>query len=251
MTIARIRTIASLTLALAGAAGAQQPTQEKKMMDEKGMKHEMGMQADKGMKDAKGMMSPGAVTYTVVLKGRWTATNFPHEYPAGAHFSGLIGASHRDGYALFSEGAMPSAGLERLSETGRHTPLDGEIRSAITAGRAGMLLESGPLKDFGDSVVTTITVDDKFPLVSLVAMIAPSPDWFAGVASVDLRDMGAWATRKSVELLAYDSGGDDGTTYTAADKDTSPKRATTRASTRHFAPGGKAMPVATVTFIRN
>ncbi len=222
MTLARFRTIAllSLSFALAGTATAQQPMQDKQ-------------------------------TYTVILKGRWTAAHFPHEYPVGAHFSGLIGASHVDGYALFREGAMPSVGLERLSETGRHTPLDGEVRTAITAGRAGMLFESGPLKDFGDSIVTTITVDAKFPLVSLVAMIAPSPDWFAGVASVDLREMGGWAARKSVDLIAYDSGGDDGATYTAVDADTSPKRATMRATTRHFAPDGKAMPVATVTFVRN
>ncbi|MFN0098523.1 MAG: spondin domain-containing protein [Gemmatimonadaceae bacterium] len=232
MTVARFRTIALASLALAGTAGAQQPMQ------------------DKMMKDDKGMMMHETVTYTVVLKGRWTAANFPHEYPAGAHFSGLIGATHSEGYALFSEGAMPSAGLERLSETGRHMPLDAEIRAAIATGRAGKLVESGPLKDFGDSVVTTITVDAKFPLVSLVAMIAPSPDWFAGVASVDLRDMGSWATSRTVELVAYDSGGDDGTTYTAPDKDTAPKRATMLATSRHFAPNGKALPVATVTFVR-
>lgn len=235
MTFARFRTIALLSLALAGlasSAAAQQPMR------------------DKEMKDDKGMMMHETVTYTVILKGRWTAANFPHEYPAGAHFSGLIGTSHRDGYALFREGAMPSAGLERLSEMGRHMPLDDEIRAAITAGSAGMLVESGPLKDFGDSVVTTITVDAKYPLVSLVAMIAPSPDWFAGVANVDLRDMGGWATRKSVDLVAYDSGGDDGMTYLAPDKDTAPKRATMRATSRHFAPNGTAMPVATVTFIR-
>lgn len=232
MTIARFRTIALLSLALAGAAGAQQPMQ------------------DKDMKHDEDMMMHETVTYTVVLKGRWTAANFPHEYPAGAHFSGLIGASHRDGYALFREGAMPSAGLERLSETGRHMPLDAEIRAAIAKGSAGRLVESGPLKDFGDSVVTTITVDASFPLVSLVAMIAPSPDWFAGVSSVDLRDMGGWAVSRTVDLVAYDSGGDDGTTYTAPDKDTAPKRATMRATSRHFAPNGTAMPVGTITFIR-
>jgi len=191
------------------------------------------------------------VTYTVVLKGRWTAANFPYEYPAGsAHFSGLIGTSHRDGYQLFREGAMPTPGLERLSETGRHMPLDDEIRSAVSAGRAGMLVESGPLRDFGDSVVTTVTVDARFPLVSLVAMIAPSPDWFAGVASIDLREMGGWTKRKSVDLMAYDSGGDDGMTFMAPDIDTAPKRATMRATTKHFAPNGAPMPVATVTFIK-
>ncbi len=237
---ARARNVALALAALAGAAQAQQAMESKPMMDPQPMNGPHAM-----MKDP--------VTYTVILKGRWTAANFPLEYPAGAHFSGLIGASHAAGYHLFQVGAMPSPGIERLSEMGRHQPLDAEINAAVASHKAGMLFTSGPLKDFGDSVVTTVTVDSDHPFVSLVAMIAPSPDWFAGVADVDLRDMGAmgsFAARKSVELWAYDSGGDDGTTYMAPDKDTDPKRATTRNAARHFAPNGSAMPVATVTFIR-
>lgn len=227
--LARTGTIALLSLALGSVVEGQQS------MDKM---------------EKKDMMMPERVTYTVVLKGRWTAANFPLEYPVGAHFSGLIGATHVAGYHLFQEGAQPSEGLERLSEMGRHTPLDGEIRGAIAGGKAGTLVTTGPLKDLGDSIVTTVTVDAHFPLVSLVAMIAPSPDWFAGVADVDLREMGGWAARRTVEVMAYDSGGDDGTTYAAPDRDTSPKRPTMRATTRHFAPAGTAMPVATVTFVR-
>jgi len=231
MHFARPGVLALALIALARTAPAQQA---------------MAMDAKKDMKE----MSHETVTYTVTLHGRWTAANFPVEYPAGAHFSGLIGATHVAGWHLYNEGAMPTAGLERLSEMGRHQPLDAEIRSVITSGRAGALIESGPLKDFGDSVVTTVTIDARFPFISLVAMIAPSPDWFAGVADIDLRDMGGWAATKTVELMAYDSGGDEGTTYLAADIDNSPKHATMRASARHFAVGGKPMPVATITFVR-
>jgi hypothetical protein len=229
--------LAALVLILAGAAGAQ----------EMGKPKEMDKPMAKGMDHA---MMTDPVEYTVVLKGRWTAANFPLEYPAGAHFSGFIGASHGASFTLFREGAMPSAGLERLSETGRHMPLDGEIKAAIAKGTAGTLVESGPIKDFADSAVAIVKVDARNPLVSLVAMIAPSPDWFTGIASVDLRDEKGWTASKTIELWAWDSGGDDGTTYLAADVDTSPKKATTRASTQHFAPKGKAEPVATITFVR-
>ncbi len=233
MIPARSIVVAFLTLTLAGTARAQGSMAAEPMLDRKDKKE---------MKDA--------VTFTVILKGRWTAANFPLEYPTGAHFSGLIGASHRAGYALFSEGRTPSTGLERLSEMGRHSPLDDEIRAAIARGDASALVTSGPLKDFADSVVTTVTVDAAHPFVSVVAMIAPSPDWFAGAANIDLRDMGDWSARRTVELMAYDSGGDDGTTFAAADKDTSPKRPTTPASARHFAPKGTPMPVATLTLVR-
>ncbi len=195
------------------------------------------------------------VEYTVVLKSRWTNDRFPFEYPAagaltGPHFSGLIGASHNASYAVFATGTRPSAGLERLSEEGKHSPLDEEIRGAIGAGSAGALFESGALRDFGDSLVATVRVDTDHPLVSLVAMIAPSPDWFTGVSNVNLMENGAWVNSRTLDLWAYDSGGDDGTTYKAVDRDNHPKKPTSQASPRHFAPSGTPLAVGTVTITR-
>lgn len=189
--------------------------------------------------------------YEVTVTGLWTADRFPLEYPAagiltGPHFSGVIGASHNGHFDLFRAGMAPTPGLERLSEEGKHSPLDGEIKAAIAAGTAGALFESDPIKDFGKTVTSKVRVSSEFPAVSAVAMIAPSPDWFAGVSDVSLVEGGAFVAEKTVELYAYDSGGDDGATYTASDKDASPKRATMAASAKHFA--GK--PVAKITFRR-
>lgn len=200
-------------------------------------------------------MSDG-VEYTIVLKSSWTAARFPFEYPeagtfTGPHFSGLIGASHSPSYAIFSVGSRPTPGLEKLSEEGKHTPLDGEIRAAIQSGAAGALVESGPLRDFKDSLVATVRVDPDHPLVSLVAMIAPSPDWFTGISNVNLRENGEWVATRTLDLWSYDSGGDDGTTYKAADQDNNPKKATSQNSDRHFAPKGTALSVGTVTITRN
>jgi hypothetical protein len=188
--------------------------------------------------------------YTVIIKSTWTKTTHPFEYPSGAHFSGMIGASHNAKYSIFAVGRRPTPGLERLSEEGKHSPLDTEIRAAIDQGNALMLFESGGLKNWKDSMVATVRVDRAHPLVSVVNMIAPSPDWFTGASDVNLADNGAWITRRTVTLYAYDSGGDDGTTYKAKDKDTNPKKPTTRASTRHFVVRGRVKPVATVTFVR-
>lgn len=196
------------------------------------------------------------VEYTVVLKSTWTAANHPFEYPAagalsGPHFSGLIGASHNAAYMLFTEGVAPTPGLENLSEQGKHAPLDEEIRAAAATGAVGQLFESGPLKDFGDSLVTTVRVDAAHPMVSLVAMIAPSPDWFTGAANVALRENGSWVTERTLMLSAYDSGGDDGTTYKAPDRDTNPKKPTRIARNPHFVSGGATVPVATLTIRRS
>ena len=113
-----------------------------------------------------------------------------------------------------------------------------------------MLFESGGLKNWKDSMVATVRVDPAHPLVSVVNMIAPSPDWFTGASGVTLAENGGWITRRTVTLYAYDSGGDDGTTYKAPDKDTNPKKPTNRAANRHFVVNGRVKPVATVTFVR-
>ena len=193
----------------------------------------------------------GSAEYTLILKSTWTKANHPFEYPVtGPHFSGIIGASHNTSYALFRDGSVPTPGLERLSEEGKHTPLDEEIRSAVAAGNAGVMIASGPLKDFGDSLVTTVRVDAEHPLVSLVAMVAPSPDWFTGVSALNLMENGEWVASKTLQLHAWDSGGDDGATYKAADRNTDPKKPTTQAGTRHFVTNGAAVPVATLTLIK-
>ena len=109
---------------------------------------------------------------------------------------------------------------------------------------AALLENDAPLKDHSQTLTAEVGVDGAHPRVSLVAMIAPSPDWFAGVAGVSLMEGGQYVAEKTVDLYAHDSGGDDGTTYTAADQDNNPKKATSAASPKHF--GDK--PVARITF---
>ena len=188
--------------------------------------------------------------YTVIIKSTWTKTTHPFEYPSGAHFSGMIGASHNAKYSIFAVGRRPTPGLEHLSEEGKHSPLDTEIRTAIDQGNALMLFESGGLKNWKDSMVATVRVDPAHPLVDVVNMVAPSPDWFTGATNVNLEENGAWVARKTLTLPAYDSGGDDGKTYKAPDRDTNPKKPTTRAANRHFVIHGRVKPVAILIFVR-
>lgn len=214
-------------------------------------KDEMGMAS---AAPAATMTDRGA-EYTLVFKSTWSAASHPFEFPpaaaiGGPHFSGVVGASHNASFTLFKEGAVPTPGLERLSEEGKPSPLDEEIRAAVNAGTAGQLVTSGPLRDLKDSLVATVRVDPAHAMVSVVAMIAPSPDWFAGIADVNLMEGGQWATSRTVQLYAWDSGGDDGATYKASDKDNNPKKPTTKAMSRHFVTSGSAVPVATVTFTK-
>lgn len=199
--------------------------------------------------------APDSAQYKVTFIRLWTAKTHPFEYPeagllTGPHLSGLIGATHAGAYRIYSVGTPPTPGLERLSEEGKHSPLDDEIKAAIQTGKAGALFETGPIRDASKTETFTVTVTSRFPMVSAVAMIAPSPDWFAGAADIKLMEDGKWVGKKTVDLFAYDSGGDDGTTYKAADIDTNPKKPTTLANTPHFAIKGKRPPVARLIFTK-
>jgi Spondin_N len=188
-----------------------------------------------------------STTYAVTFEGSWSKATHPLEFPEGAHFSGLIGATHGTDYTIFVDGGRATEGLERLAEGGRHTPLDQEIKAALQVGTAGALIETGPIKPVPGNAAATFEVDNEHQTVSIVAMIAPSPDWFVGV-SVDLRENGQWVAEKTVTAFAWDAGTDVGTTYKAPDANSGERIAVNGAP--HFLKDGQSVPVGTFTFVR-
>lgn len=188
--------------------------------------------------------------YKVRFDATWTAASHPPGYPASAHLSGLIGATHSRSYKVFKDGVTATPGLKALSQRGAHSPLNKEIETAIQAGKAGALFESGPLFKFPGSIAATFTADATHPYVSVVAMIAPSPDWFTGVSSVSLRKDGRWVDKVTYTLFAWDSGTDDGTTYTAPNAASMPRQSVRLNAARQFKNGNGLKPVGTVTFTR-
>ena len=188
--------------------------------------------------------------YTVQVNATWTAQSHPLDYPGNAHFSGLIGATHNGNYQIFKDGGTATDGLEALSERGAHSPLNQEITAAIAEGSVGSLFESDPLFAFPGTLSASFTADAAHPNVSVVAMVAPSPDWFTGVSSVALHTAGGWVDTITLPLWVWDAGTDVGTTYQAADSDAQPRQSTRLAAGPHFLGKGGLKPVGTVTFTR-
>jgi len=188
--------------------------------------------------------------YEIRFDATWTADSHPLDYPSNAHFSGLIGATHGDDFRIYTDGGIATPGLEALSERGAHSPLNSEIESAVQAGRAGVLFESGALFSFPGMISATFTVDQAHSSVSAVAMVAPSPDWFTGVSNVSLRDGGEWVDRKTLTLFAWDAGTDSGTMHKAADADTMPRQSVRLNAAPQFKDDAGLKPVGTVTFTR-
>jgi hypothetical protein len=244
--------VVSILAAALGAAACNKPAEQETAAMPAATAE---MAASPAMDAMAAMPAAGPATYKVEFTPLWTKANFPVEYPDTSlihrpHFSGLIGTGHNAGYHLYALGQAPTPGLERLSEQGKHDPLDAEIKAAIAAGNALQLAESEPLKDFSQTATTQVNVDGAHPMVSLAAMIAPSPDWFAGVADVNLMENGAWVATKTVDVQPFDSGGDSGDTYLAGDADANPKTPTKLNDDRHFTKDGAVMPVARITFTK-
>lgn len=195
-------------------------------------------------------------TYEVTFIPAWNPQTHPLNYPLTHAKQGLltpfIGATHGSGYAVFHEGTRPTPGLEMLSEMGKQDVLASEIEGAISSGRAGTLIRT----DMGSPGPVHAPVSLKFdvrsdmPRVSLVGMIAPSPDWFYGVEGVELTKRGDWISQVAVPAYAWDSGGDAGMSYMAEDQDLEPKEPTRLSDAASFQHDGSRVPVGTFVFKR-
>ena len=125
-----------------------------------------------------------------------------------------------------------------MAETGDPDPLADEVASAVAAGFAGAVVAGGPIPVSPGAASVTVDLDGAFPLVTLVTMVAPSPDWFVGVAGLSLCDEGEWRDQ-AVDLVVWDAGTDSGPDFTSPNADTSPK-APISTSTVFSAPIGTA-----------
>ncbi len=191
---------------------------------------------------------PESANYTMVFNAFWSENTHPIDHPANAHFSGLIGGTHNEQVTFWMVGGTASAGIKRMAETGSKSPLDDEVEAAVTDGTAGELISGGNIPSSPDIVDVAFTVTQTHPLVTVVSMIAPSPDWFVGVAGLSLFENSDWVDNKVVLLLPYDAGTDSGTTFTSPNQATIPQVAISVIDTNPFP---NSEPLGTFTFWRN
>ena len=188
--------------------------------------------------------------YTVTFASSWSSVTHPMEFPSGAHFSGLIGATHTDRVVFWREGQLASPGIQAMAELGSKTPLSDEIAAAVTAGTARFVLSGAGVSPSPGQVSLDFSISDSHPLVSLVSMIAPSPDWFVGVADLPLLASGRWIDSLTVSLYGWDAGTDDGTTYLAPNAPATPHVPVFPLDDGLFKVNGTVPALGTYTFVR-
>lgn len=170
-------------------------------------------------------------TYEMTFSTSWTIDNFPANFPDNRHFSGLIGVNHTSNAQLFELGKMPSNGIISVAESGSKVDLSSEIGALQNLGYAESLIDGQGITVDVDEVVVTFSVSQDFPLISIVSMVAPSPDWFVGVDSIPLFLNGNWVENKELPLYVMDAGSDSGDIFTASNLVTDPVEAITLLST--------------------
>ena len=128
--------------------------------------------------------------YRVRFNATWSARTHPNDFPSAPHFSGLIGGTHNEEVNFWGPGQNATPGIKSMAETGAQRLLDGEVRDAIRLGTAEHVLAGGGIGRSPGSVSLEFEISQEFPLVTLVSMIAPSPDWFVGVRDLNLPRIG-------------------------------------------------------------
>ncbi len=148
-------------------------------------------------------------TYTVTFDSFWSANSHPQDFPPNAHFSSLIGGAHHADVVFWQPDAPASRGIKDVAELGSPGQLRAEIEDAIEMGTTRAVI-AGPGTSSPGSARTSFTIQPSHPFVTLVTMIAPSPDWFVGVHGLSLVQKGRWAEEVVVSLWPYDAGTDRG-----------------------------------------
>ncbi len=207
-------------------------------------------EADNNILDTNNTEPAETASYILTFTSTWSSATHPVDFPPNPHFSGLVGAIHNMNAVFWQEGNPASKGIKDMAERGLKDPLIMEIDSAILQSNAGAVLSGEGLAGSPDSVMLAFTMNREFPLITVVSMLAPSPDWFIGVSGLSLYENNQWLEKIVVNLYAYDAGTDNGSTYTAPDEVSMPAEPISRITATPFLVNDTIPVIGTFTIVK-
>lgn len=158
----------------------------------------------------------GLVQYRLTLATAWTATRFPKHYPKWrppAQWSQLFGVSHNASLHLWRVGRAAGEGVRQFAEQGRVGRLSGQLPQGF--GGVFDVFHGPAIAKGSGASTTTFFADGRHSRVSAMSRLVPSPDWFAGVDSLELCEAGRWRDLALADAQLLDAGTDRGLTFTA------------------------------------
>lgn len=187
----------------------------------------------------------GTATYRLTFQGLWNRTTHPKDWPVKnpnlLHWTNPIGASHSPSYAIYSIGQPASAGVQSICAYGDTTIMRQALSLAASksegsanapTGSSSATTEVSPLFSlistpgmWGEDVLmesrtTLVSVNRTHPLVSMLTMLGPSPDWCTGFSGQSLCQYDCtWIDNMTLHLYPWDAGIRNGDTYMPKDAD--------------------------------
>ena len=120
-------------------------------------------------------------TYSISYESIWSNTTHPHpmnNFPGNAHYSKLVGATHNENVTFLELGGIATDGIEDIAELGNNDAFFAEVTAEIGNGNANQIVDVDGLgTGTGTILIENVTTDENFPLLTMVSMLAPSPDW--------------------------------------------------------------------------
>lgn len=161
-------------------------------------------------------------TYNILFTNHWNGTDHG-PLPSNPHWSKLVGANHKNTITFLEAGSIASEGIENIAEVGNNTNFKMDVITSISEGHSEQYIDGNSLYLSESSTISIneVQVSDQFPLLTLVSMIAPSPDWMVFINNLNLRtlDNTGWKNNVSVDLSPYDAGTDSGSDYNSPNAD--------------------------------
>ena len=165
--------------------------------------------------------------------GGGLALPFPNGPPAAAAFEGPahggfpIAVTHGEHFKLWEVGNVANQCLSYLSSSGYPNNCESLVAGGRASGDVLANLTGHPQPTCGEPTNSNPTagaanqtlrlrVDQAHSRLSLMYMLAPSPDWFTGLESVELCVDGTWAPQ-TIATQPYDAGIDSVATFTHVD----------------------------------
>ncbi|RUS83611.1 hypothetical protein EGW08_008630, partial [Elysia chlorotica] len=163
----------------------------------------------------------GKAVYDVVFQGSWSRNTHPKGFPDEKdefllHWSNLVGASHSSDYRIWEYGQFSSRGVKEVCEYGSARTILNELK-ANQFERVHTVVKTdqlwGPTRIM-EPLTAGFTVTKKKPLISLLTMIGPSPDWCLGISAESMCTTNCtWKDSMEIDLYPWDAGTDSRVTY--------------------------------------
>ena len=163
-----------------------------------------------------------SATYRLTFTASWSQKTHPLNFPDNPHFSALVGAVHNEQIIFWESGQIATSGIQLVAETGVKSDILSEVQTAIDTGSALSTINEGGIGRSPGSIIIEFDVNRNYPQISVVSMLAPSPDWFVGIHNYSLLIEGKFVDNANIDLILYDSGSDSGIQYQSSNSATEP-----------------------------